>query len=135
VALRLAVVRGVRVERIVPARSDQPWVGLAGQFFIDEMLQHGFHVYLHRNGLIHVKAMAIDEGFAMLGTANFDIRSFYLNFELNLLSYDAGLNGRLRSYQARCIEESREIDLPTWRARGTLQQWGAQFAKLLSPLL
>jgi hypothetical protein len=41
------------------------------------------------------KAMTVDEGFAMLGTANFDIRSFYLNFELNLLSYDADLNGLL----------------------------------------
>ena len=88
-----------------------------------------------QDGLLHVKAMTVDERFAMLGTANFDIRSFYLNFELNLLSYDADLNGLLRFYQSRCIRESKELDLPAWRARGSLQQWGAQFAKLLSPLL
>jgi cardiolipin synthase len=135
VALRLAVVRGVQVDLIVPARSDQLLVGLAGQFFIDELLRHGVHVHLHQHGLLHVKAMTVDEGFAMLGTANFDIRSFYLNFELNLLSYDADLNGLLRFYQTRYIQESKELDLPAWRGRGSLRQWGAQFAKLLSPLL
>jgi cardiolipin synthase A/B len=135
VALRLAVVRGVRVDLIVPARNDQLWVGLAGQFFFDEVLQQGVHVHLYQLGLIHVKAMTVDEGFAMLGTANFDIRSFYLNFELNLLSYDADLNGLLRFYQTTCIQESNELDLSTWRSRSHLQRWGAQFAKLLSPLL
>jgi cardiolipin synthase A/B len=135
VALRLAVVRGVRVDLIVPARSDQLLVGLAGQFFFDEVLQQGVHVHLHQHGLLHVKAMTVDEGFAMLGTANFDIRSFYLNFELNLLSYDADLNGLLRFYQTQCIQESNELELSAWRSRGILQQWGAEFAKLLSPLL
>ena len=79
--------------------------------------------------------MTVDEGFGMLGTANFDIRSFYLNFEVNLLSYDEDLNGRLRSYQTTCIQQSKELDRETWRGRGKLRQWGAEFAKLLSPLL
>ena len=68
-------------------------------------------MHLYQHGLIHVKAMTVDDGFAMLGTANFDIRSFYLNFELNLLSYDADLNGLLRFYQSKCIQESKELDL------------------------
>ena len=135
VATRLAVVRGVQVDLIVPARSDQLWVGLAGQFFIDELLRYGVRVYLHQMGLLHVKAMTVDEGFAMLGTANFDIRSFYLNFELNLLSYDADLNGLLRYHQTGWLHESKELGLAAWRNRGRLQQWGAEFAKLLSPLL
>ena len=93
-------------------------------------------MHLYQHGLIHVKAMTVDEGFAMLGTANFDIRSFYLNFELNLLSYDADLNGRLRSYQTRCIQESKRArPAEPGGAAGPLRQWGAEFAKLLSPLL
>lgn len=135
VALRLAVVRGVRVDLIIPARSDHLVVDLAGQFFLDELLQQGVHVHLHQHGMLHVKAMTVDDGFAMIGTANFDIRSFYLNFELTLLSYNADLNGLLRFYETRCIQESKELDLSAWRSRGALQQWGAQFAKLLSPLL
>ena len=135
VALRLAVVRGVKVDLIVPARSDQLLVGLAGAFFIDELLRDGVRVHLHQSGLLHVKAMTIDEEFAMLGTANFDIRSFYLNFELNLLSYDADFNGRLRRQQAYYMQESKELDLESWRRRGAWQQWGAHFAKLLAPLL
>jgi cardiolipin synthase len=132
VALRLAFVSGVRVDLIVPARRDQLWVGLAGQFFIDELLQQGVRVPLHQHGLIHVKAMTVDDGFAMLGTANFDKRSFSLNFELNLLSYDEDLNDLLRFYQASCIEESKELDPSTWRSRGLLPRWGAEFGKLLT---
>jgi cardiolipin synthase len=135
VALRLAVARGVRVDLIVPVRSDQFWVGLAGEYFIGELLDCGVHIHLHQHGLIHVKAMTVDQDFAMLGSANFDIRSFYLNFELNLLSYDLDLNGLLRFYLAACIQESKEIDPLAWRCRYRLRQWGAHFAKLLSPLL
>jgi cardiolipin synthase len=135
VALRLAVVRGVRVVLIVPARSDQLLVGLAGEYFCQEALRQGVHVHLYLPGLLHVKSMTVDDGFAMLGTANFDIRSFYLNFELNLLSYDASLNGRLRCDQTNRIQESKEVDLSEWQRRGIMEQWGAQFAKLLSPLL
>jgi cardiolipin synthase len=135
VALRLAVARGVRVDLIVPARSDQLLVGLAGQYFVDEELRRGVRVHLYRAGLIHVKAMTVDEGFAMLGTANFDIRSFYLNFELNLLSYDHDLNGRLQAYHITCIQESKEMDSSGWQSRTILQQWGSEFAKLFSPLL
>lgn len=135
VALRLAVVRGARVDLIVPACRDQLWVGLAAEFVFGELLEHGVHIHLHQHGMLHVKAMIVDDDFAMLGSANFDIRSFYLNFELNLLSYDPYLNGLLRTYQANCIEQSRELDLSTWQRRGSLKQWGAQVAKLLSPLL
>jgi cardiolipin synthase len=92
-------------------------------------------VYLHQHGLLHVKAMTADDEFSMLGTANFDIRSFYLNFELNLLSYEANLNGHLRYFQTKYIYESRELDLRTWRNRSRREKWGAEFAKLLSPLL
>ena len=62
VALRLAVVRGVRLDLIVPARSDQLLVGLAGQYFLGEVLQQGVHVHLYHPGLIHVKAMTVVEG-------------------------------------------------------------------------
>jgi cardiolipin synthase len=99
------------------------------------VLKQGVHVHLYQAGLIHVKAMTVDEGFAMFGTANFDMRSFYLNFELNLLLYDADLNGRLRSDLTRFIQESNELDPSTWQRRGVLRRWGAEFAKLLSPLL
>lgn len=134
VAARLAVVRGVRIDLIVPERSDQLLVGLAGQYFIDELLGYGVHVHLHQNGLLHVKAMTVDDAFAMLGTANFDIRSFYLNFELNLLSYDPDLNGMLRFHQDGYMQQSREVELSAWRQRPAVQQWAAHFAKLMSPL-
>jgi cardiolipin synthase len=135
VALRLAVVRGVRVHLIVPARRDIRLVDLAAQFLFEELLQQGVRIHLHQRGLLHVKAMTVDDEFAMLGTANFDICSFYLNFELNLLSYDAELNGRLRAYQTACIQESKELEWSEWQRRGAAQQWGPQFAKLVSPLL
>jgi hypothetical protein len=54
---------------------------------------------------------------------------------LKLLSYRPDLNGLLRFYQTNEIQESRGLDLTDSRSRAIMQQWGAQFAKLLSPLL
>jgi len=135
VALRLAAVRGVRVDLIIPERSDQLLVGLAGEYFVDELLDYGVHVHLYQDGLLHVKTMTADAGFAMLGTANFDVRSFYLNFELNLLSYDPDLNGMLRFCQSGYMERSREVVPGAWRCRAKARRWGAACAKLVSPLL
>ena len=70
----------------------------------------------------------------MLGTANFDIRSFYLNFELNLLSYDEDPNGMLRSYQTTCIQQSKEIDPDDWRGHG-IRAVGVGFRQAAQPLL
>lgn len=134
VAMRLAVVRGVRVVLIVPAHSDHRLVDFASRFYYEQLLRLGVHVHLHQRGLLHAKTMTADDRFGFLGSANFDIRSFYLNFEFNLLLYDPDTTAKLRSCQDGYLQESHELDPGSCRASAT-ERLTQNCAKLLSPLL
>jgi cardiolipin synthase len=134
-ALEVAALRGVSVELIVPARSDQALVGAATRAFFDDVLRLGAKVYLYERGLLHAKTMTVDNAFAFLGTSNFDIRSFTLNFELNLIFYGARETMFLRAQQRRYRAEARPLDVEQWRRRPLYKRLGHNVAKLLSPLL
>ena len=134
-AFRLAVMRGVKVELIVPRRADHPLVHAAGRAYFGELLEMGVHIYLHTEGLLHAKTMTVDDTLAMIGSANFDIRSFEVNFELNLLMYGPDSAGRLRYQQVEYRQQSQRLSGEAWRDRGKVASTLDDMAKLLSPLL
>lgn len=134
-AIRLAVARGVQVDLVIPRKSDKWLCDAAGRYFCSELAPLGVRVHFHQTGLLHAKVMTVDDDFAMLGSANFDIRSFFLNFELNLLIYDAQATAQLRFAQMTYIGQSIEIPAAYWRVQPWHQRFGQHAAKLLSPLL
>ncbi len=134
-ALRLAVLRGVAVSLIIPKRSDHPLVDAAGSFYWEQLMHGGVYVYLYHEGMLHAKTLAVDDEFAIFGSANYDIRSFDLNFELNVLLQGVEAVAELRALQENYLRMS---DLATFED-GPSRTWGgrlkANFAKLFSPLL
>ena len=86
-ALETAALGGVRIQLVIPERSDQLLVGSAAKAYFDVLLGTGVEIYLYQDHIIHSKTMAVDHDLAFLGTSNFDIRSFAINFELNLVLY------------------------------------------------
>jgi cardiolipin synthase len=134
-ALQLAVRRGVQVDLVVPERSDHPLVAAAARAYYQDLLEMGVRVYRFQPGLLHAKTMTIDDTVAMIGSANFDIRSFFLNFELNLLMYGAQVTAQLRFAQNDYIRQSRPLDRAAWSDRPALPRFLDDTAKLLSPLL
>jgi cardiolipin synthase A/B len=134
-ALRLAVMRGARVDLVLPHRTNHVLVDAAGRFHCKQLIDDGIHVHQHHSGLLHAKTLTVDDNLAMIGSANFDMRSFVLNFELNVLFYDATVTARLREHQMRFIGESIEIEPEAWRKRGRAEKLAENCAKLLSPLL
>ncbi len=135
-AMRLAAARGVRVDLVMPETSDNWMTDLAARAYFGALLYAGVRVHLNRRGgLLHAKTMTVDDGFAMLGSANFDIRSFFLNFELNLLLYEQGATEQLRHCQTRYIAESDEVLLETWKKRTNVRRMVQNLAMLFSPLL
>lgn len=134
-ALQTAVLSGVEVELIVPRRSDRWLVTLASRAYYGELLDAGVKLHLYDAGLLHSKTMSIDDTVAFLATGNFDIRSFALNFEVNLLLYEADVTERLRAEQRRYIADSVRLTRAQWRKRPVLQKLLEKLAKLLSPLL
>jgi cardiolipin synthase len=134
-ALEVAVRRGVKVDLIVPERTDQILVGAASRAYYDSLLAAGVNVFFYRQGLMHSKTMSIDRSLALIGTGNFDIRSFTLDFEVNLIFYGPEMTDRLREVQDGYIQDSVPLDPPAWNRRPRIRRFGQNMAKLFSPLL
>lgn len=96
-ALTLAARRGVDVRVVLPARSNQKLADFARGAYLREMAEVGVKVMLYQPGMIHAKASVIDD-LAYVGSANFDVRSMVLNFEMVVFGYDAGTVGAVADW-------------------------------------
>ncbi|WP_267119698.1 cardiolipin synthase, partial [Xanthomonas sacchari] len=94
-ALTSAALGGLDVRLLVPKRSDSRLVTLAARSYFDELLQAGVRIYEYGPRMLHTKALITDEDLCLVGSANFDNRSFRLNFEVATLFRDRGLTRQL----------------------------------------
>lgn len=134
-AMTNAVLRGVSVSLIVPKVLDAPLVAAAARSHFEDLLEAGVKVLLHGPGLLHAKTLTIDRRLAVIGTANFDMRSFWLNFESTLFVYDNVFAEELRALQGRYVASSEAVNLEQWRARPRLRRFLDNVAQLMGPLL
>ncbi|GMT41110.1 MAG: cardiolipin synthase A [bacterium] len=134
-AMETVALRGVLVELIVPLHSDQILVGNAARGYYERLLKSGVTIYLFNKGLLHAKSMTIDDSLAFLGSSNFDIRSFALNFEINMIFYDTRFAESLRQQQDWYRARSQRLVLAEWQQRSRYQKTMQNVIKLLSPLL
>ena len=134
-ALKLAVLRGVQVDMVLPERSDQIMAGACGRAYYENLLEAGVNLYLYRPGLIHAKTLSVDDEFGMIGSGNFDIRSFFLNFELNLLFHGAVAAAKIRFQQKQYMARSKRLDLEFWRNRPAYIKRLEDAARLMAPLV
>jgi len=134
-ALKVASQRGVIVELIFPARHDQKVVGAASKAYYGELLDAGVHIYEYHPGLLHSKSMRIDDSLAFIGTSNFDIRSFTLNFEINMVFYGPIFVKHLRTIQEEYRANASLLTREKWQMQPRIKTFARNVAKLLSPLL
>lgn len=83
-ALQIAALRGVDVRILLPERADSMLVHLSGFTFLPELERAGVQVWRYNAGFLHEKTLLVDD-YCGIGTANFDNRSFRLNFEITML--------------------------------------------------
>lgn len=133
-ALTSAALGGLDVRLVVPKMSDSRLVTLAARSYFDDLLAAGVRIYEYGPRLMHSKALLIDDDLALIGSANFDHRSFRLNFEVSVLFRDNAIAAelaRLVEHDLRHAPRVRvERDRPLWRV-----QLPEALARLLSPLL
>jgi cardiolipin synthase len=120
---------------VVPRQSDQRLADLAGRAFFPELLRAGVEIHLHDRGMLHAKALSVDDRFALVGSANFDRRSFRVNYEVNLVLYGHDVARRVRECQEGYLADAEPIDLEAWNRRPRHLHLQEQTAKLMSPLL
>lgn len=134
-ALRLATMRGVQIDIAIPRRSDHPLVQAAGNFYCDYLLRLGVNVFLFRDGMLHAKTLTIDDDLAMFGSANYDIRSFDLNFELNLFVHAPAAVEEMRRLQQGYLDQSDRAVIEDFGGQTLLGRLKMNLARLFSPLL
>ncbi|MEW6356030.1 MAG: cardiolipin synthase [Planctomycetota bacterium] len=134
-ALRLAVRRGVEVDIIVPFRSDSLFIDAAARAYCRQLLDEHVNLYSYRLGFLHAKTLTVDDNFALMGTANYDIRSFKLDVEANFLIYSKNDVEVLRTLQEGYMKDSERWDRETLDSRPFWQRQFDYCAKLLSPIL
>jgi len=124
--------RGVRVQILVPGRhNNHPIARRASRRRYGELLRAGIEISEYLPGMNHTKLLIVDEAWSVIGTSNFDNRSFGLNDEVNVVLTDAPLAAELGEGFQRDIRSSTPIDLSTWQAR----PWSERALAMLGVLL
>ena len=122
-ALVRAATRGVQVRVVVPGRAtDQRLVRLASRRMYREMLEGGVRIHEYRPAMTHVKALIVDEAWAVIGTTNVDNRSFEHNDEINVAFREQDVTARLRRDFEADLAASTEITIDTWQKRPVLEK-------------
>ncbi|MET3698403.1 cardiolipin synthetase 2 [Bacillus oleivorans] len=134
-ALRIACSTGVEVNIMIPNRPDHIFVYWATLSYIGELLKAGAKVYIYKNGFIHAKTMIIDEEISSVGTANIDIRSFKLDFEVNAFLYDKGIAQKLTKTFQEDVKVSKELTLEEYQQSPIGVRLKESISRLLSPIL
>jgi cardiolipin synthase len=134
-ALRIAALSGVDVRIMIPCKPDHPFVYWSSYSFIGDLLDAGVKAYTYDNGFIHAKTVVVDGIAGSVGSANWDVRSFKLNFEANAIMYDQNLAGRLRDIFLHDLKVSSEITPDSYATRSTWIKAKESISRLMAPIL
>jgi cardiolipin synthase len=134
-ALNLAALRGVRVDIILPAKNNLPFVHWASRAMWWQVLERGCHVWLTPPPFDHSKLMIVDGHWVLLGSANWDARSLRLNFELNVEGYGREFAREMEKVIEKKISTAREVSLAEVDKRSLPAKLRDAIARLFSPYL
>ena len=135
-AIKAAALSGVKVEIMVSKHGTAVELAHRASFtYLDEVVRAGAKVYLYNKGYFHSKTINVDSQLCAIGTANFDIRSFYINYEAMAVLYDAEKARELASDFENDLKSCEEFSLSEYRTSPLWRRLLNSTARLASPLL
>ena len=134
-ALKQAAITGVDVRIMMPEKSDSAVVGAAAKFYYEELLQAGVRIFMYKKGFVHAKTVVSDSNLSIVGTANMDIRSFDLNFEIMSVIYGKEFARQLENAFMDDLKLCNEINYEAWIKQGTFKKLTYAIARLVSSFL
>ena len=134
-ALYIAAQSGIDVRIMVPCKPDHPFVYWATYSYLGDMIDAGAKCYVYNNGFLHAKGITVDGLVSCYGTANMDIRSFALNFEVNATIYSAKTTKKLEEAFENDMRYSTLVTKKIYNDRSLIIRMKEQFSRLFSPLL
>jgi cardiolipin synthase len=138
VLLRSLVVKaraGREVTLVVPAHSNHPITDFARRYYIRELKKSGARVLLYPDGMLHAKAIIMDERIALFGSANFDLRSLFVNFEIGVFAYSRPDVMAIKGWALELIKRCKEQGPERSRRRRILGNVAEDISRLMAPLL
>ncbi len=134
-ALMLAARGGVDVRLLLPAKPDSFYIGTVARSFYDDFLASGIRIFEYQATMLHMKALVLDEAWAMTGSANLDVRSLKLNFELNLLVHCPATNAELCRIFCHDMSCAKEFQRAAFARRPVARRLLEASLRLLAPVL
>lgn len=134
-ALRVAALSGKDVRVMIPNKPDHPFIYWATFSHIGKLLKTGAKVYIYENGFMHAKTVVIDRKMSSAGTANIDIRSFKLNFEVNAFIYDRQTSEMIAQSFEQDMLNSTRLTEELYEKRSRWIRFKESISRLLSPIL
>lgn len=134
-ALKLSALSGVDVRLIIPGKPDHIFMKWAASAYIGDLLNAGAKVYLYQNGFIHAKTIVADGKVCTVGTANMDMRSYSLNFEVNAFIYDDRVANNLETQFFKDIEDCKVMTKEEYDKRSITLRIRESIIRLISPIL
>lgn len=134
-AIFMASLRGVDVRLLIPAYSDSKTVLKASQVYLERLLHHNVKVFRYTEGFLHQKVMVVDEAFSVVGSANFDCRSMFINFEIMAISADQHFNQEVAHMLDSDFKLSRPVSLAEFENDNLIDKIICRGANLMAPIL
>lgn len=134
-AIKVASLAGKDVRIIIPGNPDHFFVYWASMSYLGELLDAGVRCYQYENGFLHTKVISVDGLVSSVGTANMDVRSFGVNFEVNSFIFDREVAGRIERDFMNDLESSIEITPIWYNSRRAWFKVKESVARLISPML
>lgn len=134
-ALKMAVLCGVDVRIMIPCKPDHMFVYWATYHYAGILIDHGAKIYIYDEGFMHAKTICVDGEVAAIGSANFDIRSFRLNFEANAFIYDASEVYKMEAIFETDMTRCHELTAKLYSERTIIIRFKESISRLLSDLL
>ncbi len=134
-ALKTACLSGVDVRIMIPCKPDHMFVYWATYSYVGLLLETGAKVYIYNSGFLHAKTITVDSEVASVGSANFDIRSFKLNFEVNAFIYDMEIAKELEDLFEEDIQSCTNLTEVAYKNRNLVIKFKESISRLLSDLL
>lgn len=134
-AILLAALRGVDVRFILPSYSDAWIVMIACEVYISRLLRYGVRVFRYQNGFMHQKVMLVDDLFAVVGSANLDFRSMFINFEITVIGQEKKFIQDVEQMLVKDFKQCQEISLEDYKNLSLWKKISSRAANLLAPVL
>ncbi|MBR6909179.1 MAG: cardiolipin synthase [Lachnospiraceae bacterium] len=134
-ALKLAAQSGIDVRIMIPCKPDHPFVYWATHCFAGELVEAGATCYKYEGGFLHAKGVIADDEVYTYGTANMDIRSFALDFEVNAVIYDKDKAHEMTEIFLKDVEECSVMTKEEYKKRKFIIRFKEQISRLLAPVL